>query len=125
MNTKTESHDVMDPAHVFDLAAESSKLSIRLSPLRDVNNGMCHNWYWLANVRVVAEHRVSRCRFAFWHDWDDAAEYFDADVLAKKKIRQYAGEIAGATFSLPSRFTRADWREFVELCNKTIEDYNR
>lgn len=56
---------------------------------------------------------------------DDAAEYFDVDVLTKKNIRQYADEIAGTTFSLPSRFTRADWRKFVEFCNKTIEDYNR
>ena len=43
----------------------------------------------------------------------------------KKKIRQYADEIAGTTFSLPSRFACADWRKFVEFCNKTIEDYNR
>ena len=77
MNAKTENHDVMDPAHVFDLAAESSKLSIRLSLLREVNNDMCHNWYWLANVRVVADHRVFRFRFVFWYDWNDAAEYFD------------------------------------------------
>ena len=125
MNTKTENQDVMDQAHVFDLAAESSKLSIRLSLLREVNNDMCHNWYWLANVRVVADHRVFRCRFVFWHDWDDVAEHFDADVLTKKKIRQYADEIAGTMFSLPCRFTRADWRKFVEFCNKTIEDYNR
>ena len=53
------------------------------------------------------------------------AEYFDADILTKKKIRQYADEIAVTMLSLPSRSTRADWRKFVEFCNKTIEDYNR
>ena len=28
-------------------------------------------------------------------------------------------------FIYHNRFTRADWRKFVEFCNKTIEDYNR
>lgn len=118
-----DSKNIMSESHVF----KSGELKTTMSLLREVNNDMCHNYYWLVRVRLVSEGRVWRSRFVVWFDVQDACEYFDLDVLSKKKIREYAAVVAGSFLdSLKTEnFTRADWRRFHAMCVQSIEGYNK
>lgn len=126
MFTKEE---IMSPDHVFNLSREGSSLKVSTSLLREVNNDMVHNYYWLVRVRVVCDGRVFRSRFVVWHDVDDVCDYFERDSVTKSLVKKYAGEIAGGPLSFlggdgGNEFTRSGWGVFVEWCNNTICDYN-
>lgn len=110
--------------------------------LREVNNSMCHNFYWLFNVRFTCPvtNRVARAKFVLWDDIESICEYFtDEDAeeyvsVSKAQIKGYGKERAWSTVlsyfgwqdedKALADYPQKLWDEFVEFCNKSIEDYN-
>ena len=66
------------------------------SKILEVNNSMCHNYYFLAKVRVWTGHNTFfRRRFVIWFDAEDLWEYFDGQKrITQKDIKNYARELA-------------------------------
>ena len=96
--------------------------------LLEVNNSMCHNFYYLQHGRIYnADHtRFRKFKFVEWFDIFDVMEYFEKDVVSKQEIAEFANEIAWSTSETFKNGIKSydDCKEFYELCNKTINDYN-
>lgn len=97
--------------------------------IREVNNDMCHNWYYEYRYRVYADDtHYYKGNFVLWFDAEEVCAFYGKDSVTKKEIAQYADEI-GYTFldNAPTgKKVNADtMRVFRAACNKTIEDYNK
>ena len=97
--------------------------------LLEVNNSMCHNFYYLQYGRIYNKDKTRMRRFKFveWFDIFDVMEYFEKDFVTKQEIAEFASEIA---WSMSETFKNGiksydDCQEFFDMCNKTIEDYNK
>ena len=108
----------------FDGYAEITRKRL----VREVNNDMCHNYYYEFRFRVYTnETHYFKGNFVLWFDVQDVGEFFDKDVVTKKEIAEYADEV-GCSFlsNAPSKNVSAEtMRQFYDDCRKTIEDYNR
>ena len=94
----------------------------------EVNNSMCHNFYYLQHGRIYNADKTSFRRFKFveWFDIFDVMEYFEKDSVTKQEISEFANEV---TWSMCEMFKNSiksfdDCKAFYDLCNKTINDYN-
>ena len=97
--------------------------------LLEVNNDMCHNFYYLQYGRIynADKSQFRRFKFVLWFDIFDAMEYFEKDVVSKQEIDEFANEVA---WSMSETFQNGivsfdDCQAFFDMCNETIEDYNR
>ena len=95
----------------------------------EVNNSMCHNFYYLQYGRIynVDKTRMRRFKFVFWFDIFDVMEYFEQDTVTKQEISEYANEIAWSTYESCEGFIKSfnDCRAFYDWCNETINDFNK
>lgn len=95
----------------------------------EVNNSMCHNFYYLQHGRIYNADRTHfrRFKFVLWFDINDVCDYFDKDIVTRQEIAQYATETGWnyceSKLNLIGSFD--DYREFYDWCNKTINDYNK
>lgn len=120
----------------------------KASQIFEVNNDMCHNYYWLFYVKFTdGTHKVNM-KFVLWDSLEDICEYFDDEEeeeetagvpkefagVTKKQIREYMLERAYATIDAYFRFDTENktlndcldkLKSFRAFCNKTIEEYNR
>ena len=101
----------------------------RHEKILEVNNSMCHNYYYLQYGRIYnAEHRRFRkFKFVVWFDIFDVCEHFDKDSITKEEIAECASEFAWASCESQSDLIKSydDCRAFYDWCNETIKDYNR
>lgn len=97
--------------------------------LLEVNNEMCHNFYYLQHGRIynADKSRLRRFKFVLWFDIFDVMEYFEKEVVRKQDIDEFANEIAWCFSETFQNVIKSfdDCQEFYDLCNKTIEDYNK
>ena len=93
--------------------------------LKEVNNEMCHNFYYLVHGRIYNEAKTQYKPFKFvvWFDVFDMQEYFEQDFYTKENVKEYVSEIASGYFYEIKSYE--DCQEFFNLCNKMIEEYNR
>lgn len=107
-----------------DFAVELTKRN----KLLEVNNSMCHNFYYLQYGRIYnADHtRFRRFKYVFWFDIFDVMEYFEKDSVSKKEIAEFSNEIAWSTNEMLTSSIKSydECKAFYKLCNKTINDYN-
>ena len=113
----------------------------KASQIFEVNNDMCHNYYWLFYVKFTdGTHKVNM-KFVLWDSLEDICEYFydedDEEEFAgvtKGQIREYMLERAYTTIDSYIGYdvenkTLNDCidklKAFRTFCNKTIDDYNR
>lgn len=96
--------------------------------IREVNNCMCHNFYYEVRFRVyTSATHYYKGNFVIWFDTEELAErYEDKERFSKADIRAYADECAWAFMEMaPSRNVNADtMRQFYADCRRTIENYN-
>ena len=95
----------------------------------EVNNSMCHNFYYLQYGRIynADKTRMRRFKFVFWFDIFDVMEYFEQDAVSKQEINEYANEIAWSTSETYQGGIKSfdNCQVFYDWCNETIVGYNR
>lgn len=96
--------------------------------IREVNNCMCHNFYYEVRFRVyTSATHYYKGNFVVWFDTEELAEHYEGKKrITKKDIRNYAEETAWAFLGMaPDRNVNADtMRPFYADCRRTINDYN-
>lgn len=97
--------------------------------LLEVNNDMCHNFYYLQHGRIYNADKTKFRRFKFveWFDIFDVMEYFEKDSVTKQEIDEFANEIAWSMCEMLKGGIKSfdDCQIFYDMCNKTIEEYNK
>lgn len=96
--------------------------------IHEVNNDMCHNYYYVQHGRIYnADHtRFRRFRFVLWFDINDICEYFDKDVVTKQEISQYATEVGWSCCESNENLIGSfdNCYRFYDWCNEIINNYN-
>lgn len=102
----------------------------KLEKLLEVNNSMCHNYYYLQHGRIYNEDKTKfrRFKFVFWTDIDSICEYYEKDFVTNDEIKRYIDECSwltgeDAACHLIKSFD--DCQMFYDWCNDTIKKYNR
>lgn len=100
--------------------------------LKEVNNSMCHNYYYIVYGRIYNESKTKYKKFKFvvWFDIFDLQEYFEKDIIYKEDIKNYVDDlIFGASCAYIDNIKSFDdekgLKKFYEYCNETIEEYNK
>lgn len=97
--------------------------------LLEVNNDMCHNFYYVQHGRIhnADKTQMRRFKFVFWFDIFDVMEYFEKDAVSKQEIAEYASEIGWNTYETYNGLIRSfdDCQAFYDWCNETINDFNK
>ena len=96
--------------------------------IHEVNNDMCHNYYYVQHGRIYnADHtRLRRFHFILWFDIFDVCEYFDNYAVTKQDIARYASEYAWSYCEGQSNLIKSydNCQAFYDWCNETINNYN-
>lgn len=100
--------------------------------LKEVNNSMCHNYYYIVYGRIYNESKTKYKKFKFieWIDIFDMLEYYEKNFVTNEEIKNYVNDlIFGASSAYTNNIKNFDdekgLKEFYNYCNKTIEDYNK
>ena len=98
--------------------------------LLEVNNSMCHNFYFLYYGRIYNKDKTRMRKFKFveWADINDICDYLDKEYVTDKDIRYVMSEYAWNTCDdKAARLINSfdDCQEFYDWCNETIKKYNR
>lgn len=96
--------------------------------IHEVNNSMCHNYYYVQYGRIYnAEHkRYRKFKFVVWFDIFDAMEFHDKDAVTKEEIAECASEYAWASCEGQTDLIKSfdNCQAFYDWCNETINNYN-
>ena len=102
----------------------------KTSKLLEVNNDMVHNFYYLVNGRIINESKTKykKFRFVLFYDVFDLQEYWEDDenenvVITKDMEKQYRDDLILSMVDTINSYD--DTKDFYELCNDTIKNYNR
>lgn len=105
--------------------------------LLEINNDMCHNFYYLINGRFYNENKTAYRRFKFvvWFDIFDVDEFFNYDdendtwneePITDDMIMEYLNELIWSTVSMVSDYNNEKQLQyFYERCNDSIINYNQ
>lgn len=102
----------------------------KIQKLKEVNNDMCHNFYYLVYFRLYnKEHtHYKHGKFVIWFDIFDVQEFYleedETRGVTKDEIKQYASEIAISTFETYYK-SYEKTEDLQEFCKSSIEDYNK
>lgn len=97
--------------------------------IREVNNSMCHNYYFLVYGRIYNEGRTRMRKFKYveWFDIFDVQEFFeDKEWITQEDAREYLNNL-----KVPYLYNIKDYndekglKEFYNYCNETINEYNK
>lgn len=97
--------------------------------LKEVNNCMCHNWYYLIYGRIYNDEHTKYRRFKYikWFDVFDMLEWLHDDnddcTYTTQDVKNYLTELIGCDLELVNSFD--DTEQFYEFCNRTIADWNK
>ena len=94
--------------------------------LNEVNNDMCHNWYYLINGKIINDEgtRYRPFRFVVWFDVFDVMENAGKDSYNKKDIAEYLDTIIFSYTDMIRGYEPEQCRDFFEQCNQSIKNYN-
>ena len=99
--------------------------------IKEVNNDMCHNYYYLIYGRIYNENKTRYRKFKFveWFDIFDLQEYYEKDVITKNEIKAYVENLVDSIGSsyigdIKDYNDEKGLKEFYNYCNETIKDYN-
>lgn len=97
--------------------------------LLEVNNSICHNFYYVQYGRIynADKTQMRKFKFVFWFDIFDVMEYFEKDVVNKQEIAEYANEIGCGTCETYNGLIQSfdNCQAFYDWCIQTIEDFNK
>lgn len=106
--------------------------------LLEINNDMCHNYYYLVHGKFYNDDHTAYRKFKFvlWFDVFDVDEYFnyidDDDgcryidrPITENMIKEYLNEIMWSTVSMVDDYNNENQlRDFYNWCNDSIIRYN-
>ena len=97
----------------------------KTSKLLEVNNDMVHNFYYLVYGRIINESKTKYKKFKFvlFYDVFDLQEYWEDVVITKDMEKEYRDALIFNTVDTIKSYD--DTKDFYELCNNTIKDYNK
>lgn len=97
--------------------------------IKEVNNSMCHNYYYLQHGRIYNADKTKfrRFKFVLWFDIFDVMEFYEKDAVSKEDISWYASEIAWSYCEAYEGFIKSfdHCQAFFDWCNETINNYNK
>lgn len=97
--------------------------------LLEINNDMCHNYYYLIYGRIYNENKTRYKKFKYveWFDIFDVQEFFeDKEYITKKDVEEYRDNIEiPYLYNIKNYNDEKGLKEFYNYCNETIEDYNK
>lgn len=99
--------------------------------LLEVNNDMCHNYYYLIYGRIYNENKTRYRKFKFveWFDIFDMQEYYEKDFITNIEIKAYVNNLIdsiGCSYidDIKNYNDEKGLKEFYNYCNDTIKNYN-
>ena len=104
----------------------------KIQKIKEVNNEMCHNYFYLIYGRIYDESKTRYRKFKFvaWFDIFDVLEYYEKDFATSEEIKNYIDDlIFGTTCIYENDIKGLDdkegLKEFYNYCNETIDNYNK
>ena len=94
----------------------------------EVNNDMCHNYYFLIYGRIYNENKTRYKKFKYieWFDIFDVMEFFDKEFITKEDIKDFLNNIENVYLTNIKDYNdKKHLEEFYKYCNETIENYNK
>ena len=103
------------------------------SKLLEINNDMCHNYYYLVHGRFYNDDHTAYRKFKFvsWFDIFDVDEFFydneEMDnIITEDMIKEYLEECIWGTVSIVTDYNNENQlKDFYNWCNDSIIDYNQ
>ena len=100
----------------------------KVNKIYEVNNCVCHNYYYIYYGRIYNENRTRYRKFKFieWFDIFDVEEYFEKDYITNKDIKEYANVLTDNSYltSIHDYNDKENLKKFYDYCNDTIRNYN-
>ncbi len=94
----------------------------------EINNDMCHNFYFLIYGRIYNESKTKYKKFKFveWFDIFDVQEFFDdKEYITKNDIIDYLNNLENSyLLNIKDYNDEKGLKEFYNYCNETIKKYN-
>lgn len=92
--------------------------------LHEMNNSMCHNFYFLVNghIRNSDDTRYRKFRFVVWFELDDVAEFYDLYKVGKADVMNYLDECISCNVDTISSYDNVSC--FYDFCRESIEHWN-
>lgn len=93
--------------------------------LQEINNSMCHNFYYLIYGHIYNDEktRYKKFKFVLFFDAFDIQEYFEQDHYTKDNIKEYINALIDGYIGLIPNYNNT--KDFYNTCNDTIEIFNR
>ena len=94
----------------------------------EVNNEMCHNYYFLVHGRIYNEDKTRYRKFKYieWFDIFDVMEFFEKDYITQEDVKEYLNNLeVPYMYSIKDYNDTTGLNEFYEYCNETIKNYNK
>lgn len=96
--------------------------------LLEVNNDMCHNYYYLIHGRIYNESktRIRKFKYVEWFDIFDVQEFFeDKEWITQGDVKEYLNNLEiPYLYNIKDYNDENDLKEFYNYCNETIKNYN-
>ena len=96
--------------------------------LLEVNNDMCHNYYFLVHGRLYNKEKTKYRKFKYveWFDIFDVMDFFDKEYVTKEDITEYLNNLENGYITHIKNFDDTkNIKDFYNYCNETILDYNK
>ena len=97
--------------------------------IKEVNNDMCHNYYYLIHGRIYNEDktRMRKFKYVLWFDIFDVQEFFeDKEYITYNDILEYRNNLeVPYLHNIKDYNDKKGLKAFYEYCNETIKQYNK
>lgn len=93
----------------------------------EVNNEMCHNYYYLIYGRLYNENKTKYKKFKYilFFDIWDLLEYYEKDFVTQEEIKNYIEAIENPYLTSIRNYDDVkNIENFYKFCNETIDNYN-
>ena len=101
----------------------------KVNLLLEVNNDMCHNFYYIYYGKIYNEDKTRYRKFKYIECFDmfDVQECYEKEWITKEDIKNYALELTDNCYlyNIKNYNDIEGLKEFYKFCNDTIKDYNR
>lgn len=96
--------------------------------LQEVNNDMCHNWYYLVNGKIINDEKTRQRRFKFvvWFDVEDVFENIseERDHYTKEDVNECLDMCIFCYVDMIRGYETEQCKDFFEACNDSIKHWN-
>ena len=92
--------------------------------LYEINNEMCHNFYYLIHGRIYNQNktRYKKFKFILFFDIFDIMEFYEIDFFDNNYIKDYIDEMIFSFTQFIDSYENCNY--FYEICNDSIKKYN-